>query len=288
MKLALGTVQFGLDYGISNSSGKVEESEVLEILKLAKDSGVDVLDTAYAYGESEQVIGKHLKSHPSDFKVISKVPDCNFDSVEIFVDESLKRLQLKKLYGYLFHNFQIYKKNPFALAELNHLKNVGKIEKIGFSLYYPSELEEIIDGKITCDIIQIPYSLFDQRFESYLRMAKEHGIEIHARSVFLQGLVFKNPRGLDLQFEGIRAKLEKLNALSKNTKMPVSALALNFAILNQYIDKVVIGVDSRDNLRENISDCSLSDQVIKLLPELKKMREDDLNIILPVNWRSKQ
>jgi aryl-alcohol dehydrogenase-like predicted oxidoreductase len=287
MKLALGTVQFGLDYGINNKIGKVSEDEVFKILEHAHKQDITILDTAYNYGESEKVIGKYLKNFPNTFNVISKFPNSSVCKIEDVFEESLSRLNIKRMYGYMFHDFKTFLNDPQIYDIFNKLKAKGKIEKIGFSLYYPEDLKYLFDNKIEFDIVQVPYSVFDQRFENYFKELKKRNVEIYARSVFLQGLVFKNTESLDDKFNSIKPKIEKLQVLSKKTNISISALCLNFAALNNDIDNVVIGIDSLKNLEDNISDLKFIDKIKNIYNELKNLKEDDEFILLPFNWGKK-
>ncbi len=284
-KIALGTVQFGMDYGVSNKRGKIPRDEVFEILNEAIKSGIDTLDTAYLYGESETVIGDFIKKYKKQFRLVTKSPDCKIEQIEDLFDISLKKLNIDRIYGYLIHNFQHYKENPEIWDILEKLKTGKKIQKIGFSLYYPSELEYILKKKLEIDIIQVPYSIFDRRFEPFFNELKNRNVEIHVRSVFLQGLVFKNPEELVGHFAKIKEKILALNSLSMKYDIPMGALCLNFAILNDSVDKVVVGVDSIENLKENISSLDYLTNVRNILNELSQFKEDDEKIILPVNWK---
>ncbi|HEY9206266.1 MAG TPA: aldo/keto reductase [Candidatus Methanoperedens sp.] len=287
-KIALGTVQFGMDYGISNKRGKIPKDEVFEILNKASENGIDTLDTAYLYGESETVIGEFIKIYNNKFKLITKSPNCKVEQIEDLFDVSLKKLNINKIYGYLIHNFQHYKKDQKIWNILEKLKTENKIQKIGFSLYYPSELEYLLKKKLEIDIIQVPYSIFDQRFEPFFKDLQNRNVEIHVRSVFLQGLVFKNPDELDSYFSKIKEKMLRLNSVSIKHNIPIGALCLDFVILNDAIDKVVVGVESIENFKENISSLNYLTDVGSILHELSLFKEDDENIILPVNWTVKK
>ena len=284
-KIALGTVQFGMDYGISNKRGKIPRDEVFEILKEASEFGIDTLDTAYLYGESETVIGDFIKKYKKQFRLVTKSPDCKIEQIEDLFDISLKKLNIRRIYGYLIHNFQHYKENPKIWDILEKLKKENKIQKIGFSLYYPSELECLLKKKIEIDIIQVPYSIFDRRFEPFFNEIKNKNVEIHVRSVFLQGLVFKNPEELVGHFAKIKEKILALNSLSMKYDIPMGALCLNFAILNDSVDKVVVGVDSIENFKENVSSLDYLTDVRNIINQLSQFKEDDEKIILPVNWK---
>jgi len=283
-KISLGTAQFGINYGINNKRGKIPREEVFDILSEAIEFGIDTIDTAYDYGGSEKVIGDFLKSTRYKFKVVSKLPKCKYDKVKEIFESSLNNLGLYMTYGYLIHSFENYKNDKRIWNELEKLKKVGKIKKIGFSLYYPQELEYLLGHKVYFDMVQVPYSVFDQRFEPYFAELKQRNIEVHVRSVFLQGLVFKKLDELESRFLGIKPKLVFLYDLSKELNLPISVICLGFVLLND-VDKVVIGVDSKENLIENIAKLKYISRISRIYERLKELKEDDENIILPINWK---
>jgi aryl-alcohol dehydrogenase-like predicted oxidoreductase len=282
-RFILGTAQFGQDYGINNVRGKIPEKEVFDILSEAYNSGVDTLDSAPAYGNSEALIGAFIKNEGREFKVISKLPARG--DVEKIAGESLKKLNIRSLYGYLIHHFEDFRNEPGILDKLRALQSDGKVKKIGFSLYYPEELDYLFEKQIKFDIVQLPYSVFDQRFQKHFKFLKDKNIEIHARSVFLQGIVFKNPHRLNGDFESIKNKITKLNTISESSDVPVYALCINFAFLNGFIDKIVAGVDSFENLKDILKAQSYISKAGKLYKDLLDLKEDNENIILPFNWK---
>ena len=284
-KIVLGTAQFGLDYGINNKRGKIPYSEVVEILNFAYENGIDTLDTAYGYGESEKILGKAISHNSLKFNIISKLPDIeNKKNVENIFNETLESLRQKEIYGYLFHSFETFKNHPYIYDIFQKLKHSQKIEKIGFSLYYPSEIDYLFDNKIDFDIVQIPYSIFDQRFENHLPLLKERNIETNVRSVFLQGLFFKKPGNLSGNFIRIREKIKTINLISKNMNTSIASVCLKFALKNKNIDKVVVGVDSIENLKENLLGIEGTKIEDKYYNILKNMKVDDEDIILPFKW----
>jgi len=284
-KIALGTAQFGMNYGINNKRGKIPREEVFAILNAASKFGIDTIDTAYLYGESEKVIGEFLKENKKEFKIVSKLPKCDPKEVEKLFYISLETLNTKKLYGYLIHSFQHYRENPEIWNIFKELKSEGRIKKIGFSLYYPYELDYIFENNLDIDIIQVPYNLFDRRFEPYFQSLKNDNVEIHVRSVFLQGIVFKNPTELDKHFTKIKDKLVNLNLLSVANAIPIVALCLNFSVLNTFIDKTIVGVDGIRNFNEIVECEKYTSEVENVFPELLGFRESDEDVILPLNWK---
>ena len=283
-KIALGTAQFGLDYGINNKRGKIPFSEVEEIIKLAYNNKIDMLDTAFSYGDSENVIGLILEENNLDFNITTKLPTKSLtEEVLSHFNQSLERLK-KKLYGYLFHDFKTFRKYPQIWKKFKDLKNSKQVKKIGFSLYYPSEIAYLFDNKIDFDIVQIPYSIFDQRFRNYLPLLKERDIEVYIRSVFLQGLFFKKPEELNGNFTAIKGKIKTIIQISKKMNISIASISLKFALMNKYIDKIVVGVDSIENLKENLQIIRGKRIDNKYYYLLKDIKVDDENIILPFKW----
>ena len=287
-KLALGTVQFGLKYGINNQNGQIPKEEARKILDYAFKHGIDTLDTAQVYGTSEKIVGELVKQGKYCFKIISKLAADvrNAEKLDVCFTSSLLNLGSDQLYGYLFHDFTSYKDNPRLLSEIVKLKEEGKVRKIGFSLYYPEEVDYLIENQVPFDIVQFPMNVFDQRFDRCLDALKKKNIEVHIRSVFLQGLMFKRPESLEDYFMKIKPKIIKLNQLADELNVSIASLCLNFITQKPQVDKVVIGVDSLDNLKENIH--SLTYRIPEdIIIFLKTLNEESEKIILPFNWMKK-
>ena len=285
-RIAIGSANFGMEYGFKNSKGKLTQNIVNKILNTAYKNNIHIIDTAQAYGESKQVIGNFLKQNKEKkFKIVTKITGSN--NVIDCLDESFKRFETDKLYGILFHNFKYYKDNPKSYDILNEYKKNHRCEKIGFSLYYPEELEFLLDNNVEFDLIQIAYSLFDQRFEKYFPLLHERNIEIHVRSAFLQGLFFINPDRLGEYFDKVKKKLLLIHKLSKETGLSIASICINFALLNPNVDKVVIGVDSLNNLKENVNVLKDYEIVKKHIKFLRTLNINDTNILFPHFWKLK-
>lgn len=286
-KLSLGTVQFGLPYGISNKGGKVSREEAFEILEYAHREGIDTLDTAHSYGESEKTIGEFISKSGRNFNIISKLPDLsshNSKDVEKCFSETLERLKQPKIYGYMVHKFDNIFKDRSVLDGLESLKKKGLVQKIGVSIYTTEELEHLLSNNMRFDILQFPYSIFDRRFESYLRLLNENNIEVYARSVFLQGLVFLRPPDLPTDLIKAGEYITRLQNLASEHNISVNGLCLNFALLNTHIDKVIIGVESLVHLRKNIKDIESIEKVKNMRGILDNLYIKDEDIILPHKW----
>lgn len=273
-KLVLGTVQFGLQYGV-NSAGRPSEDAVKSILTEASKGGITTLDTSSAYGNSEEILGECTTSE-ENFKIVSKYPMGATSVFEMF-NCSLKRLQVDNLYGYLLHHFEVYKNNPKVWDEFIALKRLGKVQKIGFSLYAPEELQFILDNKTPFDLIQVPFNILDKKFLPYMKQLHETGVEIHVRSTFLQGLFFKDRNALPEKLQPMKKYLLQLDEFSKKSGLSISEIALNYNLQNPYIDGVLIGVDNVEQLKMNLS--SVKDMPIDIEIEVKE--QEFLN---PVNW----
>lgn len=280
-KLILGTVQFGLNYGINNSAGKVCQDQIVEILKICKQNSITKLDTSYAYGDSEQILGELADS---SFDIITKLPQTNRDANDIF-QESLTRLKKDHIYGYLIHHFDFFMEKPLIWEDMLRLKSDNHVEKIGFSLYEPEELEYLLNKKIDFDIVQIPYNIFDRSFEPYFKDLQQRKVEIHIRSVFLQGLFFKAIDDLSEKLLPLKDALAYLHSFCQENHISIEELALNFVIHNSDIDGVIIGVDNVDQLKRNIH------SVWNECPEKMNNFVDsfyikDKALLKPKNWNS--
>ncbi|WP_022671234.1 aldo/keto reductase [Hippea alviniae] len=278
-KIGIGTAQFGMDYGINNRSGKVSEGEVYKILTYALEVGIDLLDTASSYGKAEVVLGSF--DDIDRFKIISKFLDN--EEPELSLKKSLKRLNVKNIYALLAHRFESIKDNS-VLDKLKDLKRKGLVKKIGASLYYPYELEYILKNSIDIDLIQVPYNVFDRRFEKYFPVLKEKGIEIHTRSAFLQGLFFIKSENLHSWFDSVKDKIKLIQEYADKKGVELSKLLLVWVLRNDFVDKVIIGVDSYEQFLSNID---LNDEVFELVDFLDDFSVNDEKIIVPSLWRLK-
>lgn len=282
--LAIGTAQFGMNYGIKNAHKRLNSITVQKILDVAWENKITTIDTAQGYGESEVVLGNYFLNNPrTDCKIITKIDKAT--NVAQLINDSFTRLNQDKLYGVLIHNFEFYKNNPIIFEKLREIKQAKRIEKIGFSLYYPEDLELLLRDKINFDIIQIAYSIFDRRFEKYFSVLVERNVEIHIRSVFLQGLFFLDPKKLVPHFDKVKDKLESLHCLSYETGLSISSLCLNFVANNSFISKIVIGIDSPEDLLNNIKVLGENQEVKKYLNILNQYSVSDLAILFPHFWK---
>ncbi len=282
MKITLGTVQFGIQYGISNTYGVPSDSELESIFSVASDLGIQQLDTAKAYGNAEERIGKLSNSK---FYIITKFPNIDSEKdLEIALSESLQKLNVSSIYGYLAHNADVLIQNPSLWNVLLEEKNEGKIKKIGYSLYTPEQLERLLDLNCIPDLVQLPYSILDRKFEKQLSIFKQLETEVHVRSVFLQGLYFMNPYKLPEKLQPLQDSLVELKNLCIENNVSVGEAALNYVISNPNIDKLVIGIETAEQLRENINLVTNWKPNNALFSKIEAIEIKDKSLLNPVNW----
>lgn len=271
-KIALGTVQFGLKYGISNQDGKVQEHEVNAILDLCKISGISVIDTASAYGNAEQVLGR---AGVNDFKIVSKfLPNTTNEAFNQQFEESCKHLNQNKLYAYLAHRPENLLEQPQEWEMLQSLKEAGRVQKIGYSLNKPQELEDLLNKGFIPDIVQIPYNFLDRRFEQFRDDFKNNGVEVHARSAFLQGLLLMNLENLPVFFKSIQPVLQRMREHIND----LPGTLLRFVLEADFVNYVVIGVESKHQLNNNLSSLKMSTSFHMEIPEIAD------EILMPMYW----
>jgi aryl-alcohol dehydrogenase-like predicted oxidoreductase len=191
-KLVLGTVQFGLDYGINNQNGRPSLAEIEMILIRAYEAGIRCLDTAEAYGNAHQIIGDFHKKHKGiRFNIITKIPANFAGTLSETIDSYLGQLNVEKIESILFHSYDTYEKNREDINQLNSIKKTGKIESVGVSVYNNTQIENLLQDTLI-EIIQLPFNLLDNIAlrGAILEKAKQQGKIIHSRSAFLKGLFF--------------------------------------------------------------------------------------------------
>jgi uncharacterized protein len=288
-KLILGTVQFGLNYGINNTIGKLTEDQVFELLETAYELGVRTLDTAEAYGNAHSIISNFHKQSKKRFNIISKYSSSNFDYSIDFVERikvHCSNFNVNYLEGYMFHSYNDFKMNINNDPNvLDNIKNSGLVKKIGVSVHSNDEIEDLLNFK-NIDLIQLPFNLFDNEYQrkEILEKAKKRNIEIHTRSVFLQGLFFKDINMLTNCLLPLKNNLSELSLISKNNNLSIESLALNYPLNKTYIDKVLIGVDSLEQLKKNIK-ATENDFDKSIYEKIDCIQIKNTKLLNPSNWK---
>jgi aryl-alcohol dehydrogenase-like predicted oxidoreductase len=285
MKLALGTVQFGLDYGVANTSGRVTAQKANVILQRAKAYGLDTLDTAVAYGDSEAILGQ---LGIQKWKTVTKLPalpeDCKYVSqwVHDQVQQSLTRLGLKQLHGVLLHRpSQLLEDKGISLyTALQSLKTAGLTRKIGVSVYCPAELESLFD-RYAIDLVQAPLNILDRRLleSGWASRLHDAGVEVHTRSAFLQGLLLVPPSKRPAKFNLWSDFWNMWDRwLGCQGLTPLQACIRYVTNLPQ-IDRVVVGVDNAAQLNQIVE---AGHGRLTTLPELDALK--DARLTNPASW----
>jgi len=282
-KLILGTVQFGLDYGINNSNGKPNVDEIYKIFKFAKSNGIEILDTADAYGNASEIIGSYFKENGIVFKVNTKFKGGN-NSLEAQLHESLSVLNTAQVDTYFFHSFNDFKSNNDFIKELTALKDSDLIHNIGLSVYDNHEFFEAINAK-EIDVIQFPFNLFDNLHQrgQLMKLAKSKGKQLQVRSVFLQGLFFKNSDSLPSILRPLRPYLIAIKKIAQDFSVDIEHLALSYALQQPEIDHVIIGVDNLDQLQRNVM-FALKPIAPEIMETLDQLFVKETELLYPKNW----
>ncbi len=286
MKLALGTAQFGMQYGVANFTGQPSENEVKEMLRIARLHGINTLDTAVSYGDCEERLGR---IGVSNWKIISKLPTLTgnftniYDEVRVAVKESLVRLGVERIYGLLLHQpEQLLEKNGSAIFRaLEQVKIDGLVHKIGISLYNPSSLDMYLQD-FNLEIVQLPFNPFDQRvvLSGWADRLKSLGIELHVRSIFLQGLLLMHQNKRPEKFDRWSSMWNRWDEWLHDMNITSLQACLSFATSFPQIDRIVIGVENTNQLLEIIEGAQIKTIVV---PD--EFKSDDLDLINPSNWR---
>lgn len=284
-RLALGTVQFGLDYGVANSGGRVTFEDARNIIRETELNGVDTLDTAIAYGASEATLGQ---VGVEGWHVITKLPalpdDCQGVKawVTAQIEQSMSRLGVRQLQGVLLHRpDDLLGENGSSLVKaLERLKADGLTRQIGVSVYAPEQLEKLT-SIMALDLIQAPLNILDRRLvaSGWARRLKDRGTEVHVRSAFLQGLLLMPSDQRPVKFAlWSEIWLEWARWLERTELTPVQA-CLAYVLGVAEVDKVIVGVDSLIQLNEIF----IASQTV--LPSLPNWPQSiDARLINPALW----
>lgn len=294
-KLCLGTVQFGMKYGINNLAGKPDKKDVFRMLDEALEQGIVYFDTACAYGDAEDLLGQYgIKRY--NVKVITKLkPNLIMDNdpntskiVEKEIIQSLHRLQLEYLDGYLLHtptNFY----NERIIEALQLCKHKGLIKHIGVSIYETNHAVDVVKSGLV-DYIQVPYSVFDQRLDQtdFFSLAKKNKVTVYGRSAFLQGLILMDERRIPEHLEKAKEYLAQFDHIIQKYGFSRTQAAFLFSLTHPGIDYTVFGVDNIKQLKENIDISRRQVDFEQCKIELSKcFRSIEKSIIFPSLWARK-
>lgn len=288
-RLALGSAQFGLSYGIANTRGRIAHEEALAILEEARRAGIDTIDTAAAYGDSERVLGE---LGTRGLRVVTKLPAIpkHIEDVAAWVDrsvaESIARLRVPRLYGLLLHRPQdlLTRRGDRLYQSIQRVQASGLVKKIGVSVYGPDELDALLPA-YPVDLVQAPFSVLDRRLEvsGWMQRLKEQRVELHSRSAFLQGVLLMPAGARPRRFERWQPIWRAWHQWLDETGLSALQACLGFVLAHPEIDRLVVGVDGSSHFSEVVAAARLSGAVLMPPSELSS---DDLDLIDPSRWNA--
>ncbi len=296
MKLCLGTVQFGMNYGIRGQKQPSLEDAV-KMLDCATQNGIEAIDTAHSYGTAEDVVGAFLKQktipreklfisskfHPNMLDEVS--PKDYQKVIQENLEMQLKRLHTNYLDAYLFHSSR-YAFNDGMLEAMFQVKQQGKTKHCGVSVYYPDEAKKCIESPFV-DFMQLPFSIFDQRMAKEGVLNPQNKVDIHSRSAFIQGLILMKEAEVPPFLEKAKPIVRKIDDLCQKYQVSRISLAINFVKQFDAISHLVFGVDNIAQLKENIEifDASFPKEILQDIS--KEFENIETNIIMPSLWVKK-
>ncbi len=292
-RLVLGTAQLGMNYGISNMVGQPDFKTAESIVKTAWECGICEFDSAQAYGESEKVLG-HCLYHlgiTNEVSIISKThPDIDhldLTKMQMALEVSLDNLKCDHLYGYLLHREELLDQWDKGLGKIlvNLVEKKGLVENIGISVYSP---ERAIQALKTdhISIVQLPSNILDRRFENagVFELADRLQKTVYVRSVFLQGLLLMDGKDVPKKMQFIIPVMEKIESIVKETGLPKHDLALGYAKKAYPHTKIVFGVETQEQLKNNLKSWERSLPSSLVARAKKEFNNVGNKILNPVLW----
>jgi aryl-alcohol dehydrogenase-like predicted oxidoreductase len=281
----LGGAQLGLPYGILNGGETLSREEVARILDTAVDHGIDSIDTAIAYGQSESIIGETSQNR---FNIISKLPPLPVDISNVSewvhsqVQGSLSRLKCTSLDALLLHRPQDLTgaQGVELYAAIKSLMAEKMIDRFGVSIYSPDDLEGII-GTFDIHVVQAPLNVFDRRILGVTDQLSALNIEVHVRSVFLQGVLIASPQDRPQRFEPWSEHFALFDEWVRSSGVSAMACCMGFALQQSGIAKLVIGTTSAESLDEIMN--SIPNSVLEVPTHLQSSVEQ---LIDPRIWNA--
>lgn len=277
-KISIGTAQFGLKYGVNNKEGKLSQSEINKIINFCIKKKIYHFDTSQSYGDAENKIGVYLKKHKKKLKITTKVSYLKFNSIK----KSIDRLNCIPD-TVLFHNFKDFLNNSFREKIIKECENYN-IKKIGVSIYKNDQLNKVF--KVTkINVVQLPLNIIDRYFleSKLLDKLRKKKFEIQIRSIFLQGLLLTNKNSINKKFPQLKKNIEILRNLAQLNKMSINELCLLWAFSIKKINRIIIGIDNINQLKENLNILKMKKKLIKK-DLISKIDFKNSKVLDPRNW----
>lgn len=287
-KLGLGSAQWGMHYGVSNSTGRTQHAEIGRLLKKAREVGIGFIDTASLYGGAEQALGMHSLD---GLKIVTKTPrfaksrvtEADAKQLVDTFQRSIEFLRVESVNGLLVHHADdvLVPGSDYLIEALTDLKNRGFAKRIGISIYNSNEIEKICD-RLRPDIVQLPLNVIDQRLlkDGSLEFLHRKGIEVHVRSVFLQGLLLMPIEGIPDYFRPWRHILKDWHEACALQGVSKLQAALNFTLNLNMVDCVVVGIENLKQFKEILGVLDFDNCF-----DYEDLGSDDVGLVNPVNWR---
>lgn len=280
--VVLGSASWGQFYG---NHPAARAAELSSLLNLAAARGINLIDTSVLYGGIEQRLAQLARLPNWRFRFISKLAD----QPSQYPGRATALLALggrfnrqRPLKGMLIHHFAAFQRYPENFARLQRWRDQGLIEQVGFSLYLPEHLELLWRKKISFNLLQLPYSVIDQRFQPYFEQLGHQGVELHLRSNFLQGKLLQPVTELPPYLGGLRSRLLALREIAGQSGLSIVQLLLAFAFASG--QRLVVGMRQQKRLRDLLLCWRHRDQATPWLAQLSQLASTDENLILPYNW----
>lgn len=281
-RICIGTAQFGMNYGISNSKGQTPKKEVFKILDFAQKNQITWLDTAESYGNSQSILGEYLKYNRGFFHVQSKI-----NSEILDINRTLNELQIDYLDSYLFHSYNQFKTNQKNIREkVLNLKKEGVCKALGVSIYNNEEGtdQELLDF---ADEVQLPFNLLDnyERRKNLIQILNGNNIKIQTRSIFLQGLILLSNYSFPKHLSGAKVIVDQLEKIALRYKLTKSQLAIAYAFSYSFADKILMGVETLNQFEENLMFIKrLSNLGQDFIYEIESLQIAEINLLNPRTW----
>lgn len=285
-RICIGTAQFGMNYGISNSGGQTPKKEVFKILDFAQKNQITWLDTAENYGNSQSILGEYLKYNPGCFRVQSKISSGVLDLKEN-INRTLNELQIDYLDSYLFHSYDQFKANQKSIRDkVLNLKKVGICKALGISIYHNDEGtdEELLNF---ADEVQLPFNVLDNyvRRGKLIQTLKGNNIKIQTRSIFLQGLILMSNDSVPKHLIGAKEVVAQLEKIGLKHGISRSQLAVAYAFSYSFANKIIMGVETLDQFEENLMFIKhLKDLSKDFIHDIESLQIAEIKLLDPSKW----
>jgi aryl-alcohol dehydrogenase-like predicted oxidoreductase len=279
VEIILGSANFAQGYGLLANNLPI--SDIEQLLSLAHDEGIKLVDTSPSYGDSEKILGDLADGR---FEYITKFSNLDAENLELEekIDGSLVRLRTTYLHAMLFHRSSdlLGSNGKKLLRKALELKKLGKIANVGVSIYDPSELDSLPEIGFF-DIVQGPLNVFDQRIitTGWASKMESLGIQFHARSIFLQGMLLLAPRDIPNKLRKFESSWLAYRDWMSSKGLQGAQGPCSFIKDKTQVSAAVVGVNSTEQLTEIVSAFEEAEKY-----DAAELGTNDLNLIDPRNW----